>query len=363
MVFTTVVSHDNRYLWEVECMIENILAQGYSHMIHVLVFYPHGEPLNQNFLKLDDKYTKVPNILFFYYQGTEALNDDILLTNYGALMRPYCLKLHYQKYPALCKSAIWYTDSDIVYTKKINFTKFLSDNINYVSLTGRRVGEETCHNYLNVEYFDKKSRLANIEIDILSRVANLVGIERDTIVENDEGAGGAQYLLKNVTPDFWQEVYDAAKKIRQYLMVVNQLAFDGHTKEEKENNGVQSFCADMWAVLWMLWKRGKKTQCPPELDFSWSTDPISELRRHAILHNAGVTSSEMNLGGNKVVCFHKAAPAFLEGTKAPTEMLDYLIEVDSRYCSYYYVQCLLAVKQPIKFNKENEQQIKMLSKS
>ena len=48
----------------------------------------------------------------------------------------------------------------------------------------------------------------------------------------------------------------------------------------------------MWAVLWNLWLEGYETKVVPELDFSWGTSTHDLWSKHAIYHNAGVTSEQ-----------------------------------------------------------------------
>ena len=83
--------------------------------------------------------------------------------------------------------------------------------------------------------------------------------------------------------------------IRTYLQTVNKEFFIN------ENEGFQSWCADMWAVLWNLWVREKEVKVIPEMGFSWGPDPITKLETHPIYHNAGIVGTEQ--GGYP--CFYK----------------------------------------------------------
>jgi len=55
---------------------------------------------------------------------------------------------------------------------------------------------------------------------------------------------------------------------------------------------LQIWCADMWAVLWNLWKRNKKTEIIDEMEFTWATNKVRHWEKNAIYHNAGVTSDK-----------------------------------------------------------------------
>jgi len=116
-------------------------------------------------------------------------------------------------------------------------------------------------------------------------VTSLVGITREICEKNNLHSGGAQYLLKNIGSSFWEKCIGDCIMIRQYLQNVNRQFF------ENENKGYQSWCADMWAVLWNLWLREQETKIIPEMEFAWSTDNIKKLDRVTILHNAGIASN------------------------------------------------------------------------
>jgi hypothetical protein len=51
----------------------------------------------------------------------------------------------------------------------------------------------------------------------------------------------------------------------------------------------------MWAVLWGGWRRGAKTNCHPNFEFSWGTSTIEDYHKLNIMHNAGVTAPNMGL--------------------------------------------------------------------
>jgi hypothetical protein len=114
-----------------------------------------------------------------------------------------------------------------------------------------------------------------------------------------------------------------------------------------ENAGFQSWCADMWAVLWNLWLRNQETKVVPELAFAWSTDPIVKLKSHTILHNAGVTSPMMD-----------SVPMFYKGKyhmgSDPTKdaHLDVILnnEKSKLKCNWHYANKLNELKNKYKLN-------------
>lgn len=119
--------------------------------------------------------------------------------------------------------------------------------------------------------------------------------------------------------------------IRVYLQKINKEFF------ESENKGFQSWCADMWAVLWNLWLREKEVKIADEMGFSWAPDPIEKLETHPILHNAGIVSTEMD--GYK--CFYKGK--YHTGSDPSKDVfLEEILkdEKSMKRCTGYYTQRL-----------------------
>jgi hypothetical protein len=130
--------------------------------------------------------------------------------------------------------------------------------------------------------------------------------------------------------------------IRKDLQAINQEFF------RDENSGFQSWCADMWAVLWNIWKINGETKNIPELEFSWSSDQNDKLQRTGILHNAGIT--DQNMGG--------AYPAFYKGSyhmgTDPFEDSHLQVvlnnETSKKYCNHYYASQLMELKEKYNLN-------------
>jgi hypothetical protein len=116
-------------------------------------------------------------------------------------------------------------------------------------------------------------------------------LEEELISDNEMNAIGAQYLMKNVDYEYWDRVErDCEQLFRQVTDLNNQIKSTDPSYHE-----LQIWCSDMWAVLWGAWRRGWKTNCLPEFEFSWGTSTEDDFHRLNIMHNAGVTSSGQNL--------------------------------------------------------------------
>jgi hypothetical protein len=246
---------------------------------------------------------------------------------------------YFQDNPDMITKAVFYCDCDVIFTDKFNVDEFKDDDVNYLSDT---------NSYINASYFDSKikdvlpEKLEEYKTrDVLAELASLVGINREIAEANNEHSGGAQYFLKNVDSDFWKKVMNDCVLIRVYLQNINKEFF------KDENKGFQSWCADMWAVLWNVWLKGQETKNIPELEFCWSSDPIEKLERTTILHNAGITGQQ-SMG----------YPAFYKGAyhagKDPFQDTHlYVVHTDEKskkYANHYYLKQLLEIKQKYNLN-------------
>jgi|SRR5581483_8483580 len=325
--FITCQPNDSYFVWQLDVQLHNFRKYGYSQFSRVLVFKHNRRKNNEDFAEqwkaLEEKY---PEVKFFYYEDPSGmLHHYMQLYEYIPLLRPWLLAKHFKEYPELKDDAIFYLDSDVVFTKKLDFTPLLEDDVCYLSDT---------RSYIGAAYFDSKDKdvipekLERYkEENPLKAAATRVGVREDVIRENQEGSGGAQYLLKNIDHEFWEQVFVNCIEIRVYLRSVNRRYF------ENEDKGIQSWCADMWAVLWTLWKRGTETKCPPELDFAWATDDISKWDRVYLYHDAGASTRPVREGHQ---LFHKREARYINNEATPLQ--EDLSFVSPEYCSKNYVR-------------------------
>ena len=137
-------------------------------------------------------------------------------------------------------------------------------------------------------------------MDLMCEVMEL---PEEVIELNNSGTIGAQYLMKNVTSDYWARV---EKDSEDLFVRVNNLNAQLKAKNPTYHE-LQIWCADMFAVLWNAWRLGFKTISDPAFDFSWASakegkeekikalDRVSEFERCNIFHNAGVTDGNQGL--------------------------------------------------------------------
>lgn len=258
------------YAWQVEVMINNFIKRGINpNNIDILVAWNPNDltstPENieaWNKLALHYNYVR-----FFFYQDTRQ--QPIY---YISSVRPNILKQHFKAFPELEKEAIFYHDCDIIFTKNPDFTKFLTDEIWYLSDT---------NSYINANYILSKGQ------DVYDKMCEIIGMNPVIPKLMNENSGGAQYIMKNVNHEYWEKVERDCENLYREISNLNK------KKKEADPNHheLQIWCSDMWAVLWNAWLLGNQTKIVEELNFSWGVDPSSRWEECPIYHNAGVTCS------------------------------------------------------------------------
>lgn len=170
-----------------------------------------------------------------------------------------------------------------------------------------------CNRYLNLDYI----RSCENGDRILSEMAKIVNVTVESLKTINTNSGGAQWIIKNPTADYWKKVYYDSNKLYIYLRSIK--------------TDLQIWTAEMWAQLWNMMYFNIGPKIHSELDFCFATDPIERLKSAKILHNAGVTKQDTDL--------------FFKGryvTKSPFE--DDLSFVNQNKCSFAYVKAIEAVQ-------------------
>jgi len=286
--YVCVQPDDQYYTWQVHMWLESLKNRGEVDKAVVLIFTPKDREVNKKWKQVTDLY---PEAEFHFYKDEHDVSQ--LLGIYIPVLRPYTLWRHWKEHPELSDKAIFYCDSDVLFTEAFDVQKYIDDDVCYLSDT---------QSYIGAAYFDSKmkdvlpDKLEEYKTrDILAEIGSVVGISREEAEQKDKDSGGAQYLLKNIDAAFWNKVMNDCILIRSYLQRINKEFF------ENENKGFQSWCADMWAVLWNLWVREKEVKVIDEMGFSWAPDPLEKLKTHPIFHNAGIVATQMD----GYACFYK----------------------------------------------------------
>jgi hypothetical protein len=152
----------------------------------------------------------------------------------------------------------------------------LGDNINYLSDTISYIG----YNYIADCQKRYTAKHPNAE-PLINLMCKCAGLPITLVKNNEKVSGGAQYLLKNIDAAFWIEAEELCQKLTDCMK-----AYDAKYPVE---HGIQVWTADMWVVLWLVWKRGRKTKIHEDLDFSWAPYSVTDYHKKRIFHLAGVT--------------------------------------------------------------------------
>jgi hypothetical protein len=327
--FICVQPDDDYYIWQVQLWLESLKKLNKSEQAIVVVFTPQNRKFNAKWLNLPGLY---PEAEFKFIEDTDGISK--LLQLYIPLLRPYCLMKFFKERPELANEVIFYCDSDVLFTENFNVDKYIEDEVCYLS--------NTVH-YVGASYFDSKvkdvlpEKLEDYKKrDILEELCQLVGVSREIAVNNNLHSGGAQYLLKSVDGNFWEKVLTDCIKIKLHLNEVNKEFF------QNENKGFQSWCTDMFALLWNLWFFKKEVKVIPEMDFAWSTDSIDKIKTVGIFHNAGIASE--NTHGTPTFYKGKYHRGLNPYTDPHLETV-YNDENSKKLANWYYVSKLIEIKE------------------
>jgi hypothetical protein len=287
------------FTWQVEVMINNFLKNGISpNQIQIIAAEKPGQILD-SWDKLRRKYSDVG---FFFYEDTRK--SPVYISS----LRPHILAKHFEIFPELKDKAIFYHDCDMVFTKPVDWNKFLEDDVWYLSDT---------NSYISAGYIKSK------KYGIYERMCEIIGVPFDIPSDNEKDSGGAQYIMKNVDAEFWKKVEmdceELYKFFQQHLMAFPQ---------SPTYHPIQMWTADMWAVLWNAWYFNHTAKVVPEMQFTWPMHNITDWERRSIYHNAGVTAANTGM--------------LFKAKYTQTLPYDVVLEdFNSDNCSYKYVQEIL----------------------
>jgi hypothetical protein len=269
LVFVSAQPDVPYFHWQIKLYVHNFIEKGINPKnIHVILAMVHGakEPSEgtKELLNLGVN-------LHFY-------EDNRRKKTYIPSIKPYLISRWLEEYPQFGKSFFLH-DADIIFRELPDFEKLLKDDVSYLSDTIGYIGYnyimDCCNRYERQHKNSKKGQL-------LSEMADVIGIDVNVIKENQENSGGGQYIIKNTDSKLWDKIYEDS----------TPLYFQMHSYQKRFpiNPGqIQFWTAEMWSLLWNLWLNGNKTSVIKDLNFSWATDNIERYEKCPILHMAGVT--------------------------------------------------------------------------
>ena len=254
------------YTWQVEVLINNFIRMGVNpNDIDILLGYT--DEITEDWKKLKERYS---NVRFFFYKD---FRED---KSYIPSIYFYLMKRHLEVNPYLENETLFLHDSDIVFTKEINFSDMEKGNMWYLSNT---------NSYINYDYIQQKGDY------IYKEMCNIVGIDWRIPKLMNWHSGGAQYIVKNTNATFWDKVEKDSVKLYKWFCAYEPIFVNQHP----DIWPIQKWTAGMWSVLWNAWYFGHQTIVDNRLNFGWVTGDYSEVEKYSILHNAGVVDNSKRL--------------------------------------------------------------------
>lgn len=259
MKFLVAVPDHPYYLWQVLVQINNFKKMGIeSDTIYVFgIFNKRPSPRLMRMVNSPQINAK------FYF-----INDTRRIKAYSSSLRPHIISKFYSVYD-FSEPTVFYLDPDVLFTKKMDFSVYEKDNLWYVSDT---------RSYVSAQYIKSKSP------ELFTRMCNIVGISPELVEKNDQDAGGAQYIMKGVTAQYWEKVYTDSEALYNLMIAT--------ASQYNPSHPIQAWTADMWAVLWNGWLAENEIKIDKSLEFSWASDPIARWDSTNIFHNAGVVKND-----------------------------------------------------------------------
>ena len=244
----------NYYLWQCLVQINNFMKYGYDEDTIYVISSSSISPVLKSIMECPKIKSK-----FFIYK------DERHGQRYPSSLRPHILEKFYLEHPEYDNEVIFYTDPDVIFTKKLDFTEMIQDEYWHLSDT---------RSYIDSKYIKSKSE------QLFNEMCDIVKVSPEEVTANDDNAGGAQYLMKGVNAEFWTKNYNDMEKLYCHMKDTESIYHPEHP--------IQSWTADMWSVFWNGLYFGHKIKINTDLEFCWATDNIKRWDETYIFHNAGV---------------------------------------------------------------------------
>ena len=180
--FIVPLPDSSYYLWQILVQINNFRKLGYEIDTHYPVCYFNDKPsdilnsmINSNNIKSE----------FHLYKDNR---ED---KTYSASMKPWLMSQYFKEFPEEKNCVYIYLDPDVIFFEHLNIDEYIDDDIWYES--------NTC-SYLDSKYIKSKGE------QLFYDMCDIVNVDPQKVIDNDFNCGGAQYITKNNTFEYWNEV-------------------------------------------------------------------------------------------------------------------------------------------------------------
>lgn len=250
-----------RFHWELEVLISNLISLGQKPQDIVLLFLQGGQDGPEYVEQFKHKF----GVEACLYQDNR---DD---RSYIPSIKPYLWSEYLREDSTRQQETYLYIDSDVVFKRLpmldrlislSNTHWYCSDTLGY-----------TNYSYLSsVKYAD----------EIIPKMCDLAGITEAQLKEQNDGEGGAQWIMKNPTLDYWEDVYALSNAFWHYFESIRE-----KTDLDELPGGIQTWTAQMFAENFSAIKHDITQEVTDELKFAWTPD-MHEVNKDAILiHDSG----------------------------------------------------------------------------
>lgn len=254
------------FAWQIDIVLASHKKIG-TRMDDIHIISATYDEIDPYFDKLIRKY---PGVLFVFYPDKREYRD------YIPSIKQHLAHQHWQNHPELENEVIVFMDADTMMVAPIDFSRILNDDVWWMSDTV---------SYLGYDYIVSKGRR------VIEKMCDIADIEEGLVRQNQNNSGGAQYVMKNVPTDYWEEVVGLSHRLYAEM----QDTIQPLSSDPPDYVKLQIWTSEMWALLWVAWKRGIKTGVAEELNFCWATDPVDKWSEVSIFHNAGVVEATDDL--------------------------------------------------------------------
>jgi hypothetical protein len=215
-----------------------------------------------------------------YGYNVHFYKDDRFKKHYIPSIKPYLISKWIEEFPELGK-VFFLHDADIVFRELPDYSEYVDDEITYLSDTKGYIGYE----YIKTVADRHEQQYKDLEPEqLIQEMCDVIGVELSCVKKYQESSGGGQYIIKNTDFEFWNKVYIDS-------IILYDKLFDFQKRFPISNGQIQYWTAEMWALLWNIWRNCGETKIIDELSFSWATSHIKTYYEHPILHMAGVQDS------------------------------------------------------------------------
>ena len=298
------------YLWQILVQIANFREMGYEKDMHIPMMLSGKEASPELKKMMESKDLKCH---FYVYQ------DDREHRGYAASMKPYMMYKYFQQFPERKSDVYNYLDSDVIFTSPMDFSPFINDEVWYGSQTKA---------YTGVKYVKSKGE------EIFLEMCRICGVRPALVEANDDNHIGAQYFIKNNTPELWFEIYEKSTLMYNYFTRMERELYEGvkdwkdvateysagvHFKYSgskytvikdhvsapgdvpnkrkdlyTEYKPIQKWTAEMWTTIYACLRNGIELRATPLMDFHWANHDGLKWYMKPYFHNAGLVTTTPN---------------------------------------------------------------------